>query len=89
MLRETLLVVITAMAAVSIPWLLVYNKILNPQVALSLFIVFCFLLYTVIWKQIKFADPLVFIKTLFRRNHAKKEKIPDAVVNLDLMMETS
>jgi len=74
MMKETVIVVGTAMMAVAIPWLLVYFKILNPQISMLLFIGFCGVLYNIIWKQIKFFEPLVFIKTLFKQNNLRKKK---------------
>jgi PST family polysaccharide transporter len=85
MMKETVIVVGTAMMAVAIPWLLVYFKILNPQISMLLFIGFCGILYNIIWKQIKFFEPLVFIKTLFKQNNLRKKKSPVNVANLDNM----
>jgi O-antigen/teichoic acid export membrane protein len=85
MLKETTMIVLTAMAAVTIPWLLVYNKILSPQISLLLFILCCYMLYAVIWNQVKFYEPLAFIKSLFKRDISNRKKTSEVISNLDLM----
>jgi hypothetical protein len=67
MLKETILVVTTAIIAVVVPWLLTYQKILNPQISMLLFVFFCWIIYHLIWKQVNFFEPVVFIKSVFKR----------------------
>jgi polysaccharide transporter, PST family len=72
MLKDTSMVIVTALLAVSIPWLLCYFNWVNSGIALLIFLVLVVILFTSVWRNINDSEPLAFLRSLFITAQSKK-----------------
>jgi len=75
MLKDISMVIVTALLAVSIPWLLCFFNFVNSEIALLIFLALVVILFTSVWRNINDSEPLAFLASLFVNGQSKKLNI--------------